>query len=77
MLLVLCAVLAARLTGFEPAQPVLQGVVESRTLGFRDAAGGYVEIIDWDTGEHIESFAPGEGSFLRGVMRSLVFYSGS
>jgi putative photosynthetic complex assembly protein len=71
VLLVLCAVLAARLTGFEPARPQLQGVVESRTLGFRDMAGA-VEIYDWNSGEGIAQYAPGEGSFLRGVMRSLV-----
>jgi putative photosynthetic complex assembly protein len=72
VLLVLVAVLTARLTGFEPAQPALGAVVETRTLGFRDASGGVVEIYDWDSGEDIARYGPGEGSFLRGVMRSLV-----
>jgi putative photosynthetic complex assembly protein len=72
VLLVLLAVLTARLTGFEPAQPSLGAVVDSRTLGFRDLSGGFVEIFDWDSGENIDRIGPGEGSFLRGVMRSLV-----
>lgn len=72
VLLVLIAVLTARLTGFEPAQPVLGAVVETRTLGFRDASGGVVEIYDWDSGADIARYGPGEGAFLRGVMRSLV-----
>lgn len=72
VLLVLLSVLTARLTGFEPPQPALAPVVESRLLGFRDASGGFVEIFDWETGDDIARFGPGEGSFLRGVMRSLV-----
>lgn len=72
VLLVLCAVLAARLTGFEPAQPTLGSIVESRMLGFRDAGAGRVVVYDWDSGDEIYSLQAGEGSFLRGVMRSLV-----
>ena len=72
VLLILCAVLVARLTGFEPAQPQLAPLVDTRTLGFRDGAAGSVEIYDWDSGEEIVRIATGEGSFLRGVMRSLV-----
>jgi putative photosynthetic complex assembly protein len=72
VLLVLCAVLVARLTGFEPAEPALGQVADSRTLGFRDSAGGFVDIFDWETEAPIARFGPGEGSFLRGVMRSLV-----
>lgn len=71
VLLVVCAVLAARLTGFTPAEPELAAQLESRMLGFRDRSGS-VEIYDWETGEDISRIAPGEGSFLRGVMRSLV-----
>ncbi len=72
LLIVLCAVLVARLTGFEPAQPQLGALVESRLLGFRDLPRGRIEVYDWESAEVITSIDAGEGSFLRGVMRSLV-----
>ena len=72
LLLVLCAVLVARLTGFEPAQPQLAELVESRLLGFRDLPGGRIEVYDAASEEFITRIDAGEGSFLRGVMRSLV-----
>jgi len=72
VLLVLFSVLAARLTGYRPETPELTPVVAERLLGFRDRADGTVLIIDADSGEQIESFSAGEGSFLRGVVRALV-----
>ena len=68
----LSAVLAARLTGFDASAVPDSPVVEVRRLGFRDLPDGVVEVYDWDTQETIERVASGEGSFLRGVVRSLV-----
>jgi len=72
VLLVLFSILAARLTGYRPDTPDLTPVVAERLLSFRDRADGTVLIIDADSGEQIESFSAGEGSFLRGIMRALV-----
>ena len=68
----LSAVLTARLTGFDASAVPEAAVVESRLLGFRDMPGGVVEIYDWDSRELLERIPSGEGSFLRGVVRSLV-----
>lgn len=72
VLVVLTAVLAARLTGYEASPQPLAPVVDSRQLGFRDLPGGHVAVVDWDSGETLADFGPGEGSFVRGVVRSLV-----
>ena len=72
MTALLAAVLAARLTGFDASAVPPSPVVEMRTLGFRDRPGGVVEIYDWNTQELLERIPSGEGSFLRGVVRSLV-----
>lgn len=68
----LSAVLTARLTGFDASAVPPAAVVETRLLGFRDLPGGVVEVFDWDTQELLERIPSGEGSFLRGVVRSLV-----
>jgi putative photosynthetic complex assembly protein len=72
VLAILVAVLVARLTGYEATPEPLAPVLDSRQLGFRDSPGGFVEVFDWDSGATISRVGPGEGSFLRGVMRSLV-----
>jgi len=72
VLLVLLAVLVARLTGYEPAPPPPAAVVESRELLFRDGADGSVLVLDGASENIIARYASGDGSFLRGVMRSLV-----
>jgi len=68
----LAAVLTARLTGFDASAVPEAAVVQSRLLGFRDMPGGVVEVYDWDSRELLDRFPSGEGSFLRGVVRSLV-----
>jgi putative photosynthetic complex assembly protein len=68
----LAGVLTARLTGFDASAVPDSPVVQERTLGFRDEADGVVAIYDWDTQEVLERIPSGEGSFLRGVVRSLV-----
>lgn len=68
----LSAVLTARLTGFDASAVPEAAVLETRLLGFRDLPAGVVEVYDWDTREVLERIPSGEGSFLRGVVRSLV-----
>ncbi|MFK8051654.1 MAG: photosynthetic complex assembly protein PuhC [Woeseiaceae bacterium] len=47
-------------------------VVQSRTLQFRDAGDGSVIVFDMESGEALNTLAPGEGGFLRGTLRGLV-----
>jgi putative photosynthetic complex assembly protein len=68
----LVAILTARLTGFDASAIPDSPVVHSRLLGFRDLPGGVVEVYDWDTQALLDRIPSGEGSFLRGVVRSLV-----
>jgi putative photosynthetic complex assembly protein len=72
VIVLLAAVLAARLTGFDASAVPESPVIDSRNLGFRDLPGGVVEVYDWDTQVVLSSIPSGEGSFLRGVVRSLV-----
>jgi putative photosynthetic complex assembly protein len=72
MMALLAAVLTARLTGFDASAVPESPVVDSRLLDFRDLPGGVVEVYDWETGALLSRIPSGEGSFLRGVVRSLV-----
>ncbi len=63
---------AARLSGFEPGDEATSEPVASIQLGFADSDDGSVTIYDWDSGAELQTLAPGEGSFIRGVLRSLV-----
>ena len=72
LLLVLATVLVARLTGYNAAPESAPIAVESRALGFRDLPQGRIEIYHWDSGEVLQTLETGEGSFVRGVVRSLV-----
>ncbi|MEO1079577.1 MAG: photosynthetic complex assembly protein PuhC [Pseudomonadota bacterium] len=72
MTALLIAVLTARLTGFDASMVPEAPVVDTRMLDFRDLPGGVVEVFDWDTQVLLERIPSGEGSFLRGVVRSLV-----
>jgi putative photosynthetic complex assembly protein len=68
----LVAVLTARLSGFDASAVPSSPIVDTRMLGFRDMPGGVVEVYDWDTEVLLDRIPSGEGSFLRGVVRSLV-----
>lgn len=68
----LVAVAAARLTGYRPATPAGGAVIASADLRFEDAAAGVVRIYDWHSGRVLADLEPGDGSFIRGVLRSLV-----
>jgi putative photosynthetic complex assembly protein len=71
------AVAVAKINGYAPAAPENGPVVASCRLGFEDvksgdALSGRVLVYDWDTGQTLAELAPGEGSFIRGVLRSMV-----
>jgi putative photosynthetic complex assembly protein len=66
------AVAAARLSGFETGNAPAADPVASIRLGFADSENGAVNIYVWDSGADLQTLAPGEGSFIRGVLRSLV-----
>ncbi len=45
---------------------------QSRALFFKDRSQGGIAVISAETGEVVAVVAPGEGGFLRGVVRGLV-----
>ncbi len=68
----LAVTLIARLTDYDASAVPASPVLESRLLGFRDLPGGVVQVYDWEDGRVLRTIGSGEGSFLRGVVRSLV-----
>lgn len=72
VLMVLVATLAARLTGFTADSVADTPIVQTRELGFRDLPGGKVSAYEWNSDFTLLVVNAGEGSFLRGVVRSLV-----
>jgi len=53
--------------------PAPQGaVVAQKNLQFTDEVDGSVHVIDVNSGTLVHVFASGDGSFVRGVLRSLV-----
>ena len=70
VLCVLIAVTAARLGGYEPPAPPASPVLESRELRFEDTAAGAVKIYESGSGRLLLQLAPGDGSFIRGVLRA-------
>ncbi|MBA4284904.1 MAG: photosynthetic complex assembly protein PuhC [Xanthomonadaceae bacterium] len=51
----------------ETAQPIAE-----RTLRFDDLANGDIGIFDADSGKRIDTIAPGQDNFMRGMVRALV-----
>jgi putative photosynthetic complex assembly protein len=72
LLACVAAVAAARLGGYEPEAVDYGSATASARLGFSDIGAGAVRIYDWESGVDLRILAPGEGSFVRGVLRSLV-----
>lgn len=73
LLFVVAAVLLARTTDRVVAVPEPSGeVMAKRILSFTDAPGGEIIIRDGEDGAGIRTLQAGEGSFIRGVVRSLV-----
>jgi putative photosynthetic complex assembly protein len=72
LLFVIGGVSLAKISNTVVTVPAPVGVpVASRVLAFRDTADGAVLVRDKDDGQTIAQFASGEGSFVRGVLRSL------
>lgn len=68
----LLAVSAARLTGFRTGEETPSPVTQSRELRFEDAAGGVINVYEWESGITVATYAPGTENFVRGVLRGLV-----
>ncbi|MGB0380113.1 MAG: photosynthetic complex assembly protein PuhC [Luminiphilus sp.] len=73
LLFVVGAVLLARTTDQVVVVPEPSGeLLASRVLSFSDAPDGQIVISDGESGASIRILKSGEGSFIRGVVRSLV-----
>ncbi len=69
----LVTVFFARWTGLEPVTVVPATTVDSVELRFVDGPAGSVLVYDWHNPEALLGrFEAGEGSFVRGVLRSMV-----
>ncbi|MEE4191962.1 MAG: photosynthetic complex assembly protein PuhC [Halieaceae bacterium] len=71
VVLALLSVVSARWTGIGQAPQKAAAVVSSCQLRFEDGAAGSVEVYDWQGGALLASFPSGDGSFVRGVLRSM------
>jgi putative photosynthetic complex assembly protein len=69
-LLSVLAAAAGRLANIGTVHAPESAAAVSRELTFVDRATGGVEVKDARTGETLEIILPGEGGFVRGVMRS-------
>ena len=70
---VVAAVLLARTTdNIIVAEPPVGSLLQGKTLLFNDGPNGEVAISDEATGAVVRTLYAGEGSFIRGVVRSLV-----
>lgn len=73
LLFVVAAVMLARTTNnIVVAEAPAGPIIHARTLVFQDVSEGRVVISDADNGETLRTLSAGEGSFIRGVVRSLV-----
>ena len=73
LLFVVAAVLLARTTdNIIVADPPIGALVQDRTLLFSDGADGEVVISDAASSVIVRTLTAGEGSFICGVVRSLV-----
>jgi putative photosynthetic complex assembly protein len=71
VLCVLAAVTVARLEGYEPPAPPASPVLSSRDVQFEDVAAGSVNVYESESGRLLTRLAPGDGSFIRGVLRAM------
>lgn len=67
---IVVAVAAAKLAGFDPREPIDSELLVSCDLRFEDAGTGTVHVYTWPDDALVTTLAPGEGSFIRGVLRS-------
>ncbi len=71
MALALLSVAAARWSGVQLGSETPSEVVASAQLSFEDGAEGAVHVYDLNQRVLLETFEAGEGSFVRGVLRSM------
>lgn len=61
----------ARLTGTKMELAPLTPEAQAREIKFLDLADGALAVYDVDTGVLVQTLPPGEGGFIRGVLRSM------
>jgi putative photosynthetic complex assembly protein len=61
----------ARLTGMKMDQAPVTPEIQAREIQFLDNADGSLAVHDFNTGILITTLPPGEGGFIRGVLRSM------
>jgi putative photosynthetic complex assembly protein len=61
-----------RIGGSGSSTPLADQAVASRALRFEDRAAGGVSVVDSRADREIAVYQPGEGGFVRGVLRSLM-----
>jgi putative photosynthetic complex assembly protein len=71
LLCLLLTVGGMRLAGYQPEAPTPGPIVASRDLLVQDLGAGSVQVRDYTSGRPLLHLAPGEGSFIRGVLRGL------
>jgi putative photosynthetic complex assembly protein len=61
----------ARLTGMKMDQADVTPEVQAREIKFQDVPDGGLAVYDVNTSELITTLPPGEGGFIRGVLRTM------
>ncbi len=61
----------ARLTGMKMDQAAVTPEVQAREIRFQDVPDGGLAVYDVNTSELITTLPPGEGGFIRGVLRTM------
>ncbi len=57
---------------YAPPEPQVAAAVSSATLLFVDGPAGRIDVLESQTEIELAQYHSGEGSFLRGILRSLV-----
>jgi putative photosynthetic complex assembly protein len=57
---------------YAPPEPQVAAAVSSATLLFVDGPAGRIDVLESQTAIELAQYHSGEGSFLRGILRSLV-----
>lgn len=70
--LTMALIMVERINRPDVAPSLADQAVASRELRFEDRAVGGVSVIDSEAGREIAVYEPGEGGFVRGVLRSLM-----
>ena len=57
---------------YTPPEPQVAAAVSSAALLFIDGPAGRIDVLEAQTASKLAEYGSGEGSFLRGILRSLV-----